>query len=187
MTTADLTSLDRAKAWLGLTDPDQTEDDLLLSWLITAASAFIASWCGRDFASQGYIETRDGTGNVRMPFANSPVTAVASLLIDNRPIPPGDPVSAPGYYFTPSMLMLNGFSFSRGLGNVVITYTAGLPGIPPDLEQACIELVGLRFREKDRIGLTSKGLAGESTGFQQADMPASVQTVLQFHKRILPL
>lgn len=187
MATADLTSLTRVKAWLGLTASDQTDDDDLLAWLITAASTFIAKWCCRDFTLQDYIETRDGTGTTRMPFRNMPATAVRGLLINNRPIPVGDAVSVPGYFFSPSMLMLNGFSFDPGLGNVVITYTAGLEAIPADLEQACIELVGARFREKDRIGLTSKGMAGESTGFQQGDMPEPVRTALQSYKRILPL
>jgi len=187
MAAGDLTSLAQVKAWLGLADPTQTEDDALLSWLITAASAFIGSWCCRDFTSQGYIETRNGTDSRRMPFINTPATAVASVMIDNLAIPAGDPVMSPGYYFTPTMLMLHGYDFRRGYGNVVITYTAGLPTIPPDLEQACIELVGLRFRESDRIGITSKGMAGESTAFLQKDMPPSVQTVLQTYKRILPL
>lgn len=187
MATGDLTTLDQVKAWLGLTDPDQTEDDALLSWLITAASGFTRNWCSRDFTSQGYIETRDGTGGTRLPFLNTPVSAVSSLLIDNRPIPVGDPVLMPGYYLTPTMLMLNGFAFNRGYGNVVITYTAGLSAIPPDLEQACIELVGLRYRDKDRIGLTSKGLAGETTAFSQKDMPDQVRTVLQSYARIVPL
>lgn len=187
MADGDLTSLERLKAWLGLTDPDQTEDDELLSWLITASSSFIRVWCNRDLTSQSYIETRDGSGAGRMAFANGPVTAVSGLLIDNRPVPPGDPVLTPGYYFTPTMLMLNGFAFNRGQGNVVITYTAGLTAIPPDLEQACIELAAQRFREKDRIGLRSKGMAGESTGFLKQELPESVRAVLDGYKRILPL
>lgn len=187
MAVGDLVSLDQVKAWLGLTDPTQTEDDALLSWLITAASAFIGNWCGRDFVSRGYIETRDGTGGSRMPFFNTPVGSVDGLLIDNRPIPPGDPVLMPGYHFTPTMLMLNGFTFSRGYGNVVIRYTAGLSGIPSDLEQACIELVGQRYRDRDRIGLSSKGMAGETTAFIQKDMPDSVRTALKPYRRILPL
>lgn len=187
MAAGDLTSLDPVKAWLGLTDADQAEDDALLSWLITAASGFIRSWCSRDFTSQGYIETHDGTDGTRLPFLHTPVSAVASLLIDNRPIPAGDPVLTPGYYFTPTMLMLNGFAFSRGYGNVVITYTAGLTAIPPDLEQACIELVGQRYREKDRIGLSSKGMAGETTAFALKELPDTVKAALQPYRRILPL
>jgi len=187
MAMGDLTTLDNVKAWLGLTDPDQTEDDLLLTRLITGVSEFIKMWCRRDFTQQGYIETRDGTGGTRMAFINHPAVAVSSLLIDNRPIPIGDPVLMPGYYFTPTLLCLNGFRFTRGYGNVVVTYTAGLESIPPELEQACIELVGLRFREKDRIGLTSKGMAGESTAFLQKEMPPSVLVVLEGHKRIVPV
>ena len=59
--------------------------------------------------------------------------------------------------------------------------------IPDDLEQACIELVGLRFRDKDRIGVVSKGMAGETTAFSQKDVPDPVRVVLDSYKRILPL
>jgi hypothetical protein len=187
MAAGDLTSLSNVKAWLGLTDPTQTEDDSLLTWLITAASQFIQTWCCRSFASQAYIETRDGTGGNRMPFINTPVTNVASLLVNGINIPPGDAVTTPGFYFTPTMLALNGHGFARGTGNVVITYTAGFAAVPPEIEQACIELVGQRFRDKDRIGLASKGVGGETTAFLVKDMPDSCRTILDTYKRILPL
>ncbi|HLN25709.1 MAG TPA: head-tail connector protein [Patescibacteria group bacterium] len=187
MAAGDLTTLDTVKEWLGLTDPSQTEDDDLLTRLISAVSQVIATWCARDFTMQSYIETRDGTGGDRMPFINYPVSAVDSLLINGRPIPPAATCCASGYSFTPTMLMLHGYGFNRGHGNVVITYTAGLASIPLDLEQACIELVALRFRDKDRIGLVSKGMAGETTSFIQKDMPDPVKLVLACYKRILPL
>lgn len=187
MTAVDLTSLDNVKGWLGLTDASMTEDDALLSRLITAASAFIRSYTNREITSQTYIETRDGTGGNRLMFKNTPVISVSSLLINGQPIPPGDPVSAPGYFFSQTMLMLNGYGFGRGLGNVVISYAAGLADVPSDLEQACIELVGMRFREKDRIGMASKAMAGETTSFITKDMPSSVATVLNQYKRVVPL
>jgi len=187
MAAGDLTTLDAVKQWLGLTDPSQTEDDALLTRLISAVSQVIATWCARDFTVQSHIETRDGTGGDRMPFINTPVSAVDSLLINGRPIPPAATCRAFGYSFSPTMLTLRGHVFHQGHGNVVITYTAGMASIPLDLEQACIELVGLRFRDKDRIGLVSKGMAGETTAFIQKDMPDPVKLVLASYKRILPL
>lgn len=187
MAAGDLTSLDMVKAWLGLTDPAQTEDDALLARLISASSQYVKGWCNRDFAVQPYIEVRDGTGGNRMALAQAPISSVASLFINGRSIPAGDATSTPGYYLTAHMLALNGYCFGRGSGNVVITYTAGMAVIPDDLEQACIELVGLRFRDKDRIGVVSKGMAGETTAFSQKDVPDPVRVVLDSYKRILPL
>lgn len=187
MAAGDLTTLDNVKGWLGLTDPSQTSDDVLLSRLITAASQFIKGICNRDFLQQDYVEVRDGTGANRMLFRNYPASAVASLVINGQSIPSGSP-QAPGFYFTPTMLILNGFSFQRGFGNVSISYTAGMNTVPADLEQACIELVGVKYRQKDHIDKVSEaGMAGQSTSFSQADMPAPVRAVLNTYKRVVPL
>ena len=102
-------------------------------------------------------------------------------------IPPGDGVGNPGFFFTATELRLHGYGFRRGLGNVTISYTAGYVVIPADLERACIELVAYRFREQDRIGLASKGMAGETTSFVTRDVPAAVAAVLDRYKRVTPL
>jgi len=181
----DLTTLADLEAWLGLASGNQ--DEPLLARLITAASAYIETWCDRAFASQGYSETRDGTGAQRMAFAQTPVTAVTSVVVSGLTILPGDATGAPGYYFTPTMLMLNGLVFARGLGNVRLAYTAGFATIPPEIAQACIELTALRYRELGHIGTASKSVAGESTSFVVKDMPPSVATVLASWRRVVPL
>ena len=182
---SDLTNLADLEAWLGLASGN--DDEPLLARLITAASAFIETWCDRQFAAQTYTEVRDGTGAVRMAFAQTPVTAVTSVAIDGHAIPPGDAVSTPGYYFTAAMLMLNGHAFARGYGNVQLSYTAGFAATPADIEQACIELAAMRYRELGRIGVASKSVAGESTSFVIKDMPPSVATILAPWRRVLPL
>jgi hypothetical protein len=181
----DLTTLANLEAWLGLASGN--EDEPLLGRLITATSAFIETWCDRQFAQQTYTETRDGTGALRIAFAQSPVSAVASVTIDGNAIPPGDAVSTPGFYFTPTMLTLNGYEFCRGLGNVALAYTAGFATTPTDVEQACIELAATRYREMGRIGTASKSVAGETTSFVIKDMPPSVATILAPWRRVLPL
>jgi hypothetical protein len=182
----DLTNLDDVKAWLNL-DNTKTADDAILSSLITAASGFIETWCTRSFGVASHTDVRDGTAGVRMPFWHYPVSAVECVTIDGQGVPPGDAVRAPGYYFTPTMLMLRGYQFRRGFGNVVVSYTAGFAVIPPDLARACLDLVAFQYREAGRIGMASSALSGETTSFVIRDMPPRVATLLGQYKRVTPL
>ena len=58
---------------------------------------------------------------------------------------------------------MRGYVFTRRAQNVVVTYTAGYDTVPPDIAQACIELVCQRYRERTRIGEVSKALGGGET------------------------
>jgi hypothetical protein len=182
MAAGDLTTLDNVKGWLSppLTT---TGDDALLTRLVTAASQFIQTWLNRAIASQTYSETRDGNGGQRLVFANTPVTAVASLTIDGGAIPSAPSPHWRGYIFGATTLYLQGCRFEPGFQNVVVSYTAGYESTPPEIEQACIELVTLRYKERDRIGQVSKNLAGEVVAFTQKDMPADVQTLIDQYRR----
>ena len=182
---ADLTTLSDLKAWLSI-PLSTTTDDALLTRLITAASKYIQSWLNRTIASATYNETRDGNGGTRMLLGNYPVTGVAALSIDGIAISPSAGPGQPGYVFNQYSISLIGYRFTRDYSNVAITYTAGYSSVPQELAQACIEMISLRYKERDRIGLVSKGLAGETTAFSQKDMPASVQTILGNYKRVVP-
>ncbi|MEN6630534.1 MAG: head-tail connector protein [Sulfuricella sp.] len=184
MSASDLTTLANARQWLGLTS---TNDDALLSRLITAASNYIQSWLNRSFASREYSETRDGAGGAKLPFTNYPVTAVASVTIDGQSIPLASGSQAPGYMFSATMLYLNGYSFARGRQNVNIAYTAGFAATPPEIEQACLELMAVRYKERDRIGQVSKSIGGETITFSQKDFPDPVRTILNNYKKDVPL
>jgi hypothetical protein len=184
MAEGDLTTLANVKAWFA---PPLTAavDDALLARLIAAASGFIVSWLGRDLASRDYAEIRDGTGGVRLAFANTPVTAVASVAIDGVAIPPAPDALKPGYVFSATQLYLRGRVFTRGTQNVTLAYTAGYAAIPAEIEQACIELVALRYKERDRIGHVSKSLAGETVAFSQKDMSDDIKTALLAYKSVV--
>lgn len=174
MTNPNLTSLENVKGWMGIAG---TADDTLLERLITACSSFIQNWINRTIASQEYTETRNGNGGRSLSFLNYPVTSVSSVLVDGREIS--------GYVFSPTQLMLNGSCFTRGFQNVSITYMAGFATIPTDIEQACIELCALRYKERDRIGQMSKSIAGEVVSFSQKDMSEDIKTLLQQYKRVI--
>jgi uncharacterized phiE125 gp8 family phage protein len=190
MAYADLTTLADVKAWLQTgQNPFPATDDALLQRLITAASQFIQSWLGRQIASADWLEVRDGTGGQLMVLANSPVTAVLSLSIDGLAIPPAptDGGFDAGYSFTPTELALRGYVFTRRPQNVIVTYTAGYATTPPDLAQACIELVCQRYRERSRIGEVSKALGGgETVTFSQKDMSDDVRTTLAQYRAATP-
>ncbi|MEP7299158.1 MAG: head-tail connector protein [Burkholderiales bacterium] len=179
-----LTTLENVRAWLNVTS---TADDALLTRMIEAASAFIETWLGRKILSANYVETRDGALGTRLITRNYPVTAVASVVSDGITIPLAASVSEHGYVFWPWGLALRGHGFTRGYGNVVISYTAGYASVPADIEQACCELVGLRYKERDRIGFVSKTLAGETVTFSTKDMSASIKTTLQGYKAVVPV
>jgi hypothetical protein len=183
MAAGDLTTLANVKTWFSppLTT---TADDALLTRLVTAASQYIQIWLGRQIASQNYTETRDGAGGRKLVLGNAPVTAVATLSIDGIAIPPASGPSAAGYVFSPTTIYLQSYLFTPGYQNVAVVYTAGYAVTPPELEQACIELVALRYKERDRIGQVSKNLSGETVSFTQKDVPADVETVLEQYKRI---
>lgn len=183
MSAIDLVTLADVKAYIG----SSGIDDQLLTRLVTASSQYIQSWLNRTFASAAYTETRDGNGGQRMLFANYPVTAVSSLTIDGIAIPLSTSPLIPGYVFSSTGIMLRSYTFTQGFQNVVIGYTAGYATVPEDIRQACIDMVALKYRQRDRIGINSKTLAGEAVTFNTDDMPANVKTILGNYKKVVPL
>lgn len=189
MAFGDLTTLADVKAWLqtGQTAFPAT-DDALLTGLITAASQYIQTWLNRQISLADYLETRDGTGGQRLQFACFPVSAVQSLTIDDQVVPTAASSMAAGYTFSPTQLSLRGYRFGCGAQNVVITYTAGYATTPPDVAQACIELVALRYRERTRIGEVSRSLGGaETVAYAQKDMSDAIKTLLQQYRLVSPI
>jgi hypothetical protein len=187
----DLCSLADVKAWLKTGDTFPATDDLLLSRLITAGSAFIESWVSRHLLSADYIDVYDGTGGRQLMLLNYPVTAISSVSVDGSPItPPIAPTSGiwSGYVFNQTGIALRGYTFPRRMQNVVIAYTAGFTAVPPEIRQACVELVCLRYKERTRIGEVSKSLGGhETVSYSQKDMSDDIKTALNQIKRVVPM
>lgn len=184
MAAGDLTTLASLEQFLTLASGNG--DEALLSALISAASAVMVTYCGRQFLEQSFTETRDGKGTRVMPLLNTPIVSVASLTIGTDTIPAGVAVGTPaGYYFDANRLMLNGYRFWRGLGNVQIQYTAGYASVPLDVQQACNELVALRYKERKHFDQRSEGgVAGQTTTFFVGDLRPSTKLVLDRYKRV---
>lgn len=175
--TGNLATLADVKSYLGLT---VNTDDGLLGRLVSAASSWIKSFLNRDILTDSYTEVLDGTGTYKIMVDQYPITAVSLLVVD------GHAVSGSDFVFRQSVISLtNGAKFPRGIGNVVVSYTAGYESVPADINQSCVELAAWRYKEKDRIGHSSKTIQGEVVAFQTTDVPADVKTNLQNWKRVV--
>lgn len=77
------------------------------------------------------------------------------------------------------------YLFHSSAANSIVNILYG--NVPFDVEQACIELVLSRMKEKDRIGISSKSVANESVSYSQKDMTNFVKTSLQNYRAVIPL
>ena len=192
MAALDLTTLPNVKAWLNISD---TQNDALLTRLISEASEFAESWCSRSFNLATYIESRNGLGGQIMVMLNQPIASVSSVMVSGLSVPAQPPYGQPvttsgppgGYVFDASRIMLYGYWFARGFQNVVVNYTAGYTTPPYDLEQAVIDIVGAQFKYRSRIGKVSEGLEQQTTVFSQAQVPPMALARLQTYKQVAPI
>ncbi len=181
---ADLTTLTAVKQWLGL---QNNADDALITSMVSQYSEAVQTWLGRDLLSHSVTEKRSGTGGAVMAFSDYPVTAVAAVAVNGQAIAASAGYGQAGYQFDDQFIYLTGYAFPRGTNNVQLQYTAGFATTPPDIARAVIELIALRFKEKDRIGHSSKSLAGETVSYIVKDFPDSVRATLDKYKKVIPI
>ncbi|MBY4799900.1 phage head-tail connector protein [Burkholderia cepacia] len=200
MANGDLTTLVNAKAWLNVPS-NITADDTMLGRLITAASQFVQTYLNRTIASTTYSERYTGSGSNTLALPNYPITAVSSVAIRGVPIAASPDGVQVGYTFDERFLYLIGnvgfSSFPNGADGqfpkwpplgVLISYTAGFASTPPDIEQAVLELIGLKYAgDRTHFGQVSKTVNGEVVSFSMADMPASVKTLLNNYRKVVPV
>jgi hypothetical protein len=102
-------------------------------------------------------------------------------------------VNQVGYFFDATSVILRGTPFQRGIANVIIEYTAGYDPIPGDIQQACIEMVVRKYRERMRIGETSRSLGGAETVaystvmFSRRDMGTDIEALLWQYRQDAPI
>jgi hypothetical protein len=190
-TTYDLTTVDDANAYLGLTS--STDNDALVAAQITAASQILATQCNRVFAMQDLVETfrvswRDCDSRT-LQLKRIPIVAVVSIEQNDQTI------DASNYDvdLDAGIIWRHGqFGFWRAHGKIVVTYTAGfdLPDdVPPPLEQACLELMKEQRFAQLRGDPTIRSISHDniSVFYQQtpagvtaglAELPPSVATLI---------
>ena len=182
MSAGDLVTIEDVKAYLG--GDLQSNDDIVLQRLIGAASAFFVQASGLEILQRSYVERYDGKGSARLYLRHTPVVSVTSVTIDEASIPVSAAVSDPGWVLSGNVILLFGYWFRRGLGNVLVDYSAGYATPPADVAEAVMELVGMRYRGKDRLGKLSESMGAiGSTAYSQKDVSPFVQSVILRHMR----
>jgi uncharacterized phiE125 gp8 family phage protein len=194
----DLTTIANAKAWLNVTT---TNDDPLLTRLVSAASQFVQTWMNRQILTAFYSDSYTGSGSNTQALANFPVTAVSSLTIAGQSISASPDGVQTGYICDERFIYLIGAAFASSafpsaapnkfphwppLG-VKVSYTAGFATVPLDIEQAVLELIGLKYSDRSHFGQASKSINGEVVSFITADMPKGVATILGNYKKVVPV
>lgn len=173
---SDLVTLLKVKEHLRIKDASQ---DSVLSFLITACSKLIETWMNRVLSVNNYKDRFNGTGLSFHYFRNNPIISILSLKVDDNLITDFEIDNDQVY-------LINNY-FNRGKYNCIIEYSAGFQTIPEDIENACLEFVSFKYRQKEHIDLSSKGMAGETTSYIVKDIPDFIKVVLQHYKNIVPL
>lgn len=170
MSSRDLTTLDTAKQWLGITS---TDSDSILSSLITQISNFIYNKTSRSFfLPKTVTESYDGLGGTRMFLTNFPIISLSQLVVNGSTIPQSPGYPTPGWILEPApddqpglmqRLDLRGYYFCCGVKNVTVTYTAGYqvsnePMTTPASGQASVLAPYGRWGSDMGVVLVSTGL-----------------------------
>jgi hypothetical protein len=179
-------------------------EDVYLAEQIVDQSAFFIKQMGRASLAlpQEQVEVRSGDGGRSVTPYILPIQSVVSVTIDNQVVPRRPFPGEPGWMWDNNRVMLDDYAtgnpfpgdyapyyvdgsrwrFTRGVGNVVIRYLAGV-AVPDDVSRAVTELVAYRYRNRDRIGLRSRSLPGGQGGelvtYMVDAIPPSVQAVLE--------
>jgi len=184
---SDLTTIAKVKANLSISD---SSSDALLQELVTSLSGYIVNFLNREIKSASRSDKLDGLGRNRIRLRHYPITAISSVSIGGVAVQASADGLRNGYVFDDKYLYLldgtNPSVFASGIKNVSVSYTAGYSDVPFDIDRICVEMVSKRYKDRQRIGLTSEGIQGQSTGFSQYDMTRDTMRVLDNYRRVVP-
>jgi predicted oxidoreductase len=124
-------------------------------------------------------ETYNGNGQSALFLRHDPIQSVTAVTVD------GTAITDWVINGSASALVRPLDYWPDGIGNVTVTYTAGLEspdGVPPALLQAGVSWIAVLWKDRDRAGINSESVAGQSVTFTRA-MPAFVKMTLDMFKR----
>lgn len=203
----DLATLSQVKGWV-YTVQGTPADDYVLQWLVTAASQYLCSQTHRASLNSivEYTEAYNGTGQPQITTRQFPITAVSLVQVNGYAVPP-TPTTGPNAYVQPgwaigtnqtSIVLASGGTgawypgygvpsvFPRGVLNVLISYSAGYDGVPFDVNEACVQLIGQNYKRRGWIDEVSRALAqggGTQTFRANWDCPPQTRKVIEDYSR----
>lgn len=169
-----LCQLSDVKAYLGITSDG---DDEILTRLIESASELAEIHCGRSFAIQTYTHEVRARGARSLFLLHGPVVSIDGVSMG------ASTLGASRYYREGRELFLEGGMLWAE--KVVVTYKAGYAQPPKPVEQAVLETVALRYREKPRIGMASRAMEGVSESYITAALTPSAREALNPYREVV--
>lgn len=174
----DLTTLSNAKEYLRITS---TDDDDLIQRLISSCSIEMQTYINRNFAIQEYTDNFVGKDKNYHVFKINPVQSIISIKVINFE----NNYYVPNVlYFDTKQIFIDGLFKKSYLNypNCQIVYNAGYTSTPLDVEQACIEFLGIKYKQIESLNMSSKSIAQETTAFIVKDIPDFIKVVLEQYK-----
>lgn len=184
---ADLCTVADVKAFLGLADVN-TARDALLATLASAASVAIATEVGGGLLADDVTDDVTGGPGTTLLLRHRPVQCVYAVTIDGVRVPEARS-AASGWRLDAAIgqLQLLGRTWASAPLGVHVEYRAGFEDVPVDLKQVAIEEAATAFRERDRLGVQSKTLAGETVTYRDQAFSARSRRVLEQYKLRVPV
>jgi hypothetical protein len=182
---SDLTTLQRFKDWLGVEDDT---DDERMSLMLSAASAFVESYCQRTFGSATYTEYYDGSDCDMLTLRQWPIISLTGIYEGGSAVSLAsgeDPYANPApeiVIYKEEGRLVRPFSAFFGYRRYYkVVYVAGYATIPADLIDATLCVATVMLREKDRAGIASK-TRGQETAQLMRSVPESAQRTLDRYR-----
>lgn len=174
---------------MGAKETDSDQKNLLKSF-INSASSFCNSETHRLLLSRVLTEYYSGDGSNSLFTNQYPITTITAVYDDlaraygsDTEIDSGDLVYMPETLAY--KIVYDGGTFTQGIKNLKVQYTAGYSTIPYDLQQACIEIIMFYWKSfKDgRFGITSRTIGDGSITIETVNYPKSALKVLGIYRR----
>ena len=205
----DLTTLANVKAAMSPDLPTPSTSDAIIQQYITRCSDAIATYCSRNFYAQEFTENRNGYGTTAMRLKRIPAFQMVSVTVDAYVVPQSTGPLLGGWWLDDDGHFIyirggNNFNtaalFNYGIGNVQFVYWSGYltpgllaqdpvptfpttpPSLPNDIEDATVEFVMLRMRQRTRIGDTGTSVGQERLNFYIKAMTPKTQMTLDNYK-----
>ena len=190
--TVALCTLDEAKAFLKIPTTSNS-DDAQVELIVNGAWASAESYTGRRFVSTARTEYYDGDGTDTLCLAQYPITAVSSLNIDNNrsfaSLTDIDVSTSLQIAKESGIITLWNYAstFTAGIGNVKIVYTAGYTSAtcPWDLKLAVLKLASRDYAnayQSRRVGLDSENIGDKSLTISKDGIPSDVKSVFDRYR-----
>lgn len=195
-----LTTVAALRQWLTQDATAETDGRLAeptLEALIARCSSAIEAYCDRTLRAPAEPQTYvfDGAGGTRLVLPDWPVVELLTVTVNDEPVPERGATGI-GYVLraAEAWIDLIGYSFTRGVGNVVIVarlgYDATLAATDrrhrralDDLEQASLHLARYWFEKPAAARLTG-GVEGRPDSYEVDLWPAEVKGLLAPYRRL---